>query len=46
MGAMNINQCTKVVDCKRFELDEHPPYSPNLAPNDYRLFPKLKERCY
>lgn len=26
-----------------FELVEHPPYSPDLAPSDYRLFPKLKE---
>jgi len=21
----------------------HPPYSPDLAPSDFRLFPKLKE---
>jgi [histone H3]-lysine36 N-dimethyltransferase SETMAR len=26
-----------------FELVEHPPYSPDLAPSDFRLFPKLKE---
>ena len=26
-----------------FELLDHPPYSPDLAPSDYRLFPKLKE---
>ena len=26
-----------------FELVKHPPYSPDLAPSDYRLFPKLKE---
>lgn len=22
----------------------HPPYSPDLAPSDYQLFPKLKEQ--
>lgn len=26
-----------------FEILEHPPYSPDLAPSDYHLFPKLKE---
>ena len=26
-----------------FELLDHPPYSSDLAPRDYRLFPKLKE---
>jgi histone-lysine N-methyltransferase SETMAR len=25
-----------------FELLEHPPYSPDLAPSDFCLFPKLK----
>ena len=33
-----------------FELLEHPPYSPDLAPSDYYLFPKLKSvlrgRCF
>jgi histone-lysine N-methyltransferase SETMAR len=24
------------------ELLEHPPYSPDLAPSDFHLFPKLK----
>ena len=27
----------------RFELLPHPPYSPDLAPNDYFLFPNLKK---
>jgi histone-lysine N-methyltransferase SETMAR len=31
-----INECG-------FELLEHPPYSPDLAPSDYYLFPKLKK---
>jgi histone-lysine N-methyltransferase SETMAR len=26
-----------------FELTEHPPYSSNLAPSDYYLFPKFKK---
>ena len=26
-----------------FELLRHPPYSPDLAPSDFYLFPKLKE---
>ncbi|XP_077156041.1 histone-lysine N-methyltransferase SETMAR-like [Ranitomeya variabilis] len=26
-----------------FELVEHPPYSPDLAPSDFFLFPRLKE---
>lgn len=26
-----------------FELVDHPPYSPDLAPSDFHLFPKLKE---
>lgn len=34
---------TAVIAQAGFELVEHPPYSPDLAPSDYRLFPKLKE---
>lgn len=26
-----------------YELRPHPPYSPDLAPSDYFLFPKLKQ---
>jgi histone-lysine N-methyltransferase SETMAR len=26
----------------KYELLEHPPYSPDLAPSDFCLFPKLK----
>ena len=26
-----------------FQVMSHPPYSPNLAPSDYYLFPKLKK---
>ena len=27
----------------RFEEIRHPPYSPDLAPSDYHLFPNLKK---
>ena len=27
-----------------FQLLDHPPYSPDLAPSDYRLFPGLKKQ--
>ena len=27
-----------------FQCLDHPPYSPNLAPSDYHLFPGLKEQ--
>jgi len=27
-----------------FQCLDHPPYSPDLAPSDYRLFPGLKKR--
>ena len=30
-------------DCG-FKLIEHPPYSPDLAPSDFHLFPKLKQQ--
>jgi histone-lysine N-methyltransferase SETMAR len=26
-----------------FQFLDHPPYSPDLAPSDYRLFPGLKK---
>ena len=32
----------KINDLK-FELMPHPPYSPDLAPSDYFLFPNLKK---
>ena len=31
------------IDNLRYELLRHPPYSPDLAPSDYYLFPLLKE---
>ena len=32
-----------VLDCG-FELVDHPPYSPELAPSDYFLFPNMKKK--
>jgi len=34
---------TAAIGKAKFELLKHPPYSPDLAPSDYYLFPKLKE---
>lgn len=31
------------IDAAGFAMLEHPPYSPDLAPSDFFLFPKLKE---
>ena len=28
---------------KSWDILDHPPYSPDLAPSDYHLFPALKE---
>lgn len=35
-------QTNDVIDQFGWELVSHPPYSPDLAPNDFHLFPKLK----
>lgn len=54
MGASNVDTGSETTSHKSlvamaaistagFELLDHPPYSPDLAPSDYRLFPKLKE---
>ena len=32
-----------VLDCG-FELVDHPPHSPDLAPSDYFLFPNMKKK--
>jgi [histone H3]-lysine36 N-dimethyltransferase SETMAR len=34
--------CRQLVNF-HWELLDHPPYSPDLAPSDFHLFPKLKE---
>lgn len=35
----------EVVNCS-FELLPHPPYSPDLVPSDFFLFPKLKSKLH
>jgi hypothetical protein len=42
----NAEQCSRsreVIDVCGFVEMEHPPSSPDLAPSDYYLFPKLKK---
>lgn len=39
-GTTNVNQYRQT---NLNRLVGYPPYSPNLAPSDYQLFPKLKE---
>jgi len=34
---------TDAIQCLDFSVLLHPPYSPDLASSDFRLFPKLKE---
>ena len=34
----------KKLACLSFQCLDHPPYSPDLAPSDYHLFPGLKKR--
>ena len=29
-----------------WEILEHPPYSPDLAPSDFRLFPNMKKHLH
>jgi transposase len=33
----------EILATKRITVLEHPPYSPDLAPSDFFLFPKVKE---
>ncbi len=30
----------------KIDMVAHPPYSPNLAPNDYFLYPEIKSRLW
>ena len=34
----------KKLACLGFQCLDHPPYSPDLAPSDYHLFPGLKKQ--
>ena len=40
---MSVVAMAAVHDCG-IELDDHPPYSPDLAPSDYFLFPNMKKK--
>jgi transposase len=33
----------EILASKQITVLEHPPYSPDLAPSDFLLFPKMKE---
>jgi hypothetical protein len=35
--------CEGIFTSKQITVLEHPPYSPDLAPRDFFLFPKIKE---
>ena len=39
-GAINV---TSLLGRYEWEILEHPPYSPNISPCDFDLFPKIKE---
>ena len=41
--AHTSSQALAAIQNAGFELLRHPPYSPDLAPSDFYLFPKLKE---
>jgi hypothetical protein len=40
----HITRCSKIPDCQKHYSDSPPPYSPDLAPWDFFLFPKMKLR--
>jgi hypothetical protein len=42
-GAHRRTEENGVLASKEITVQEHPPYSPELAPNDFFLFPKIKE---
>jgi hypothetical protein len=37
-------QLPKILAYLGFQYLDHPPYSPDLAPSDYHLFPRLKNQ--
>jgi transposase len=37
------NQTVETVNELRFELTEHPPYTPDLDPSDFQIFGPMKE---
>ena len=43
MHLLTRTVCEGVLAAKQITVLEHPAYSPDLAPNDFLLFPKIKE---
>ena len=43
MHLLTRTVCEGVLAAKQITVLEHPAYSPDLAPNDFFLFPKIKE---
>ena len=41
--SLKIESCYGCDSRNRIRTAEHPPYSPDLAPSDFYLFPRLKE---
>jgi transposase len=39
----SANQTTATLRSLKWEVLQHPPYSPNLAPSDFHLFGPLKQ---
>ncbi|GBP41754.1 hypothetical protein EVAR_33745_1 [Eumeta japonica] len=37
-------ETTRFLEGQKIELAGHPPYSPNLGPNDFYLFPSVKNK--
>ena len=42
-AAHKCKQVAELLTSYQWEVLEHPPYSPDMSPPDYDLFPKLKE---
>ncbi|GFN91859.1 histone-lysine N-methyltransferase SETMAR [Plakobranchus ocellatus] len=40
---LTARMVTELLDHYEWSVVEHPPYSPDLAPRDFWLFPKMKE---
>ncbi|GBP37375.1 Histone-lysine N-methyltransferase SETMAR [Eumeta japonica] len=37
-------ETTRILEGQKIELTDHPPYSPDLAPNYFYLFPRVKNK--
>jgi hypothetical protein len=43
---LNISTATQLLQCLRWTILEHLPHSPDLARNDFHLFPALEAHLY